>query len=315
MLNNRIKILLILSIVVLLLTTGCSSDSKDEIVAEVDGYKITKEQFDEEFQMKKNVYAKKYGEDFINQELSEGYTVEEYLEEELLLEIIQENLLEKELDRLNLSVTDEDIDRAMNEIYISKLGDENKYNEYLDYLGVSDEFLRKSVYRELMINKYGDYFVEQIDLSDELIRQYYEENKNSFVKVRASHILVKTEQEAKEIYDRLKEGEDFATLAATKSIDNQTSGNGGDLGYITRGSMAQEYKEIEYAAFNLEVGDISNLIKTDIGYHIVKVVDKVDSFEELKEEVIESFKRDKYKEELDRMIEEADVKIYNQNDE
>lgn len=304
-----------MSVIVLLLITGCSKDSKVDIIAEVDGHKITKEQFDEEFQMKKNIYTKWYGEDFIKQELSEDFTVEDYLKDQVLLEIIHEDILSEELDKLNIAITDEDIDRAMNENYISKLGDEEEYKEYLDYLGVSDEYLRKSVYRDLMNKKYGDYFLNQIDLSDELIRQYYEENKESFVKVKVSHILVKTEEEGKEILDRLREGEDFASLAAIKSIDNQTSANGGDLGYITRGSMVQEYKEIENVAFNLEVGQISNLIKTDFGYHIVKVVDKVDSFEDLKEEVIEAFKKEKYIEELDRLTEEADVKIYSQTEE
>lgn len=300
----------LISIMVLLSIVGCGNNSKEGIVAEIDGYQITQEQFDEEFEMKRNMNIKQFGEDFLSQELEEGLTVEDFLREELLFDIIHENILNKELDKLNMAVTEEDVDRAMNEYYISKLGGEEEYNEFLNRLGITDEYLRKEVYRGLMYQKHSDYFFNQIDLSDEAVREYYENNKDSFVKVRASHILVKTEEEGKEVLERLKEGADFAELAATRSIDTQTSIKGGDLGYFTRGSMVEEYKEIEDAAFSLDIGEISGLIKTDFGYHIVLVEDRMESFEDLKDEVVKALKYEKYQEELDRLTEEADVEVY-----
>lgn len=122
--------------------------------------------------------------------------------------------------------------------------------------------------------------------------------------------MVKTKEEGNEVLKSLEEGEDFASLAATRSIDTQTSVRGGDLGYFTKGSMMEEYKEIENTAFRLEVGEVSGLIETDFGYHIVLVEDRMESFEDLKDEVAEEIKNKKYYEELDKLTEEADVEIY-----
>lgn len=294
----------------LLFTIGCSNNSKEGVVAEVDGYQIMQEQFDEEFEMKRNINIRQFGEDFLNQELEEGLTVEDFLREELLFDIIHEKILNKELDMLNMTIAEEDIDRALNEYYVSKLGGKEGYNKYLGRLGITDEYLRKEVYRGLMYQRHSDYFFKQMDLSEEIIQEYFESNKDSLIKVRASHILVKTEEEGKNVLERLKKGEDFASLAATNSIDTQTSVRGGDLGYFTKSSMIDEYKEIENTAFDLEVGEVSNLIKTDFGYHIVLVEDRMESFESLKEEATEALKYEEYNKELDRLTKKADVKIY-----
>jgi peptidyl-prolyl cis-trans isomerase C len=103
--------------------------------------------------------------------------------------------------------------------------------------------------------------------------------------VHARHILVATEAEAKEIADRLKKGEDFATLAKEKSKD--ANAEGGDLGWFTRGQMLKPFED---AAFALEVGQISEPVQTQFGWHIIKVEGKRDqplpSFDEVKEAII-----------------------------
>ena len=85
-------------------------------------------------------------------------------------------------------------------------------------------------------------------------------------KVHCSHILVKTETEAKAILERIKKGKKFANIA--KEVSLCPSGkNGGDLGTFGRGKMV---KEFENAAFALDKGEISGIVKTKFGYHIVK---------------------------------------------
>lgn len=89
-------------------------------------------------------------------------------------------------------------------------------------------------------------------------------------KVKAAHILVDEEKEAKEILQRLKEGDDFEKLA--KSLSNCPSGkNGGDLGWFERGKMVKEFED---AAFNANRGEIVGPIKTQFGFHIIKVTDQ-----------------------------------------
>ncbi len=85
-------------------------------------------------------------------------------------------------------------------------------------------------------------------------------------RIRCAHILVKNESAAKEVLDRLGKGESFAKLAEQYSIDG-TRKRGGDLGFFGRGVMVREF---ENAAFALEKGQTSGIVRTEFGYHIIK---------------------------------------------
>ncbi len=87
--------------------------------------------------------------------------------------------------------------------------------------------------------------------------------------VRASHILVKTESEAKNLVNQIKTGADFGEIAKAHS-DCPSARKGGDLGYFGKGMMV---KEFENAAFNMKRGQVSEPVKTQFGYHIIKVTD------------------------------------------
>ncbi|ETR77473.1 peptidyl-prolyl cis-trans isomerase [Afipia sp. P52-10] len=109
--------------------------------------------------------------------------------------------------------------------------------------------------------------------TDEAMRKVYDEAAKQMggeEEVRARHILVETEGEAKQIAEELKKGADFAELAKKKSKDPGAS-DGGDLGYFTKEQMVPEFST---AAFALEPGKISDPIKSQFGWHIIKVEDK-----------------------------------------
>jgi len=86
-------------------------------------------------------------------------------------------------------------------------------------------------------------------------------------KIKCTHILVEKQSQALAVLDRLKKGEKFAELAKELSIDTGSGKRGGDLGYFGRGKMV---KPFEAAAFMLSVGQVSEPIKTEFGYHIIK---------------------------------------------
>lgn len=88
--------------------------------------------------------------------------------------------------------------------------------------------------------------------------------------VRASHILVKTEDEAKELYDRIQNGESFTELAEEYSLCPSKQ-NGGDLGFFGKGMMVAPF---EKAAFELEVGDVSEPVQTQFGWHLIYLTGK-----------------------------------------
>jgi parvulin-like peptidyl-prolyl isomerase len=110
-----------------------------------------------------------------------------------------------------------------------------------------------------------------IEISVEELRDYY---RMSRVAVKASHIQVNTLPEAEEIIKRLRAGEDFAKLAAEKSIDVRTASLGGEIGEIRRGQMASS---IERVLFALKAGEFSEPVKGQIGYHILKVTERTEA--------------------------------------
>ena len=88
--------------------------------------------------------------------------------------------------------------------------------------------------------------------------------------VKASHILVKTEEEAKKLYDEIKNGASFAKIAEEKSLC-PSGQNGGDLGFFGKGMMVKPFED---AAFSLEVGELSQPVQTQFGWHLIVVTDK-----------------------------------------
>ncbi|WP_455258835.1 peptidylprolyl isomerase, partial [Peptoniphilus asaccharolyticus] len=111
--------------------------------------------------------------------------------------------------------------------------------------------------------------LENIEISEEEIKKYYEENKDHFKQgptVSASHILVETEEEANEIAKEIN-AENFAEIAKEKS-SCPSSANGGSLGEFSQGQMVPEFDQ---KVFSMEVGEISEPVKTQFGYHIIKL--------------------------------------------
>ena len=148
----------------------------------------------------------------------------------------------------------------------------------------------------------------EIEVSDDEIRNYYEQNRYRFEtdeRVRASHILFMTmdkseaetadvEKKAQEVLAKVKAGQDFAELAKEYSEDPGTKDKGGDLGFVTRGQMTPSF---ETATFALEPGQTSELVKTEYGYHIIKVVDKEPGgmlpLEEVRDQIVEDLRAER----------------------
>ena len=101
--------------------------------------------------------------------------------------------------------------------------------------------------------------------------------------IRARHILVKTEPEARDIAELINRGQKFVELAKTKST-GPSGPRGGDLGYFSKGDMVKEFEEV---AFKLKVGQVSEPVKTKFGWHLIKIEDKRKTapFEEVKDQV------------------------------
>jgi peptidyl-prolyl cis-trans isomerase C len=126
--------------------------------------------------------------------------------------------------------------------------------------------------------------------------------------LHARHILVATEDEAKEVAERLKKGEDFATLAKEKSKD--ANAEGGDLGFFTRGQMLKPFED---AAFALEVGQISEPVQTQFGWHLIKVEEKRDqplpTFDQVKAAIIAQLVQQKAQQVVTGLRDSAKIEV------
>ena len=142
--------------------------------------------------------------------------------------------------------------------------------------------------------------------TDKDVKDYYDKHKEDFMvnsQMRLSHILVKTEEDAKRVYERLQKGEDFAKIASDASIDKATAKSGGDIGIFKKGDMRPE---LEDAAFRLKKGQVSMPIKLKDGIHIIKVIDakgSVMEFEKVKGFVRQKMTAEKQRETFDKFIE------------
>jgi peptidyl-prolyl cis-trans isomerase C len=144
----------------------------------------------------------------------------------------------------------------------------DKENEYIAQV----ENAKKEILTQFGINK----ILSEVSVTDQEIKEYYEENMSMYIQqesVRAKHILVNTLEEAKEIKEKIDNGLTFEEAAKQFSTcpSNQ---QGGDLGTFTRGKMVPEF---ENASFEMAVGEISEPVQTQFGYHLIKVEEKTEA--------------------------------------
>jgi len=259
-LNKKIVFTIVGIVVVIIFAVvlGAAVSKKDKVVASVEGKDITKDEL-------YDVMVAQYGSNAIS-----------YL--------IDNKIVEIEADKKDIKISNKEIDKEMKE-YIDLNGGEEAFNAALAQSGVSQADIKKEIANYLKIVKLVE---SKVKITDEEIKTYFEENKESFSQpeqVQASHILVEDEAKAKEIKAKLDAGEDFATLAKENSTDPGTAEKGGELGFFPKGQMAPEFEE---TAFSMNVGEISEPVKTQFGYHIIKVTDK----KEAKEAVLEDHKEE-----------------------
>jgi len=139
----------------------------------------------------------------------------------------------------------------------------------------------EKIKRGLILREFvQDLFSAEIPISDEEVINYFNEHKSEYDKperVRVSHIVISDKGLAEKLLTKIKQGENFKELAKKSSIDTTSNYKGGDLGYIERGIMPAEFDEAAFAM--KKEGELSRIIKTGKGYHIIKFNARIDAFE------------------------------------
>lgn len=207
---------------------------------------------------------------------------------ELVDYLITEEIINQESDKKKITVSDADVDKEYQSIAES-YGGEEAFIQQIEASGGSSDAVKDELKTNLKLEKLLE---PEIDITEEEMKTYFEENKETLSEpeqVKASHILVEDEAKAKEVKGKLNGGADFAELAEEYSTDTSNSGNGGELGYFAKGEMTAAFEE---KAFSMKEGEISDPVKTEFGYHIIKFEDKKAAvpavYDEKKEEIREA---------------------------
>ncbi len=202
-------------------------------------------------------------------------------------------------------IVDKNRKRFLDETIIEMMFYEEAIRQRLDQdrevKDVVNEAKRKILIAKLIKNEVED----KVKVGDPEIRQFYETHKDEFKTPelwRASHILVGTEQEANDIMNSLKSGAKFEDLAKTKSTD-ATATRGGDVGFFRQGQLIPDFENV---CLKLNIGEMSGIIHTQFGYHIIKLTDKkdpsVESYEKAKGKIAEELKKKKRSELFDKLV-------------
>ncbi len=323
--NITFRILAVIMLMILVLS-GCESANKD-IVAKVNGADITKEDFEKTSLKVGKEYEMIFGEDVWNSEVDGGQIFKDVFKQEILNVMISQELVSQQAKKEGIVVTEQEISNEVKS-FMEYIGKMPNYLEFLQENNIDDEFLKSHFKQNLIFEKYRNKIMSETEIEESKLKQYYDAHLDEYKKeeIKASHILISTlnamkepiseeeaakkESEAKALLKRLKSGEDFEKLAKEYSEDEASAVNGGDLGYFAKGVMVPEFEE---AAFKLKKGEISDIVKSSFGYHIIKLYDKkeeVSSFEEERENILGTMRYEIYNQKMEELQSEAKIERY-----
>jgi peptidyl-prolyl cis-trans isomerase C len=241
------------------------------------------------------------------------------IKSEILNQLIGRELLYGEIEKLELKGVDEKADK---EFEAAKAGfpSDEEYKKELAAQNFSEAGLKKVIRRRFVLEAYvADVLMPTMTISDEEAQKFYDDNGELFESpevVSASHILVKVAADAdeatkaaamtkiKDIRAKVVAGGDFAALA-TEFSEGPSNKNGGDLGFFAKGQMVKPFEEV---AFALKVDEVSEVVETEFGYHLIKVAEKKETSKtpiaEMKDRIVQHLKNIKVNDALKGKIEE-----------
>jgi peptidyl-prolyl cis-trans isomerase SurA len=252
-------------------------------------------------------------------------TISRKEERDILEQMIEQKLLEQEAKKLGITVTESEVDAAIESVKRNLNLTDEQMKEVLERQNLSPESFRQQWRIQILANKLiASQLKGQIAITEDEIRKEYEENykqSKTVDEVRIAHVLIpvnspdeeeKARETAEKVLKLAESGYEFEKLAKEYSKDSVSAERGGDLGYFKKGDLA---KPIEDAVENTPVGGIVGPVRSPMGYHIIKVIDKKEASEErpleaVRDEIREKLYRQKAEKALKNWIEQIKKTAY-----
>jgi peptidyl-prolyl cis-trans isomerase C len=300
------------------LAWAAEKKASEDKVAVVNGVIISKDAYDRELDF------------FVRRAAPNGQQLPDVqmaqMKNQVLESLIDRELLFQESKKKGIQIKPEAVSDQLQKIQ-QRYPSKEEFENLLSNMGLTESDVQKQIARGMAIQELIDKEVsEKITVSDEETRSFYDKNPQLFQQpeqVKASHILIKVPADAPEdqktearkkieaVQQKVRKGEDFATLAKTYS-EGPSGPKGGDLGYFRRGQMVKPFEE---AAFSLKPNETSEIVETRFGYHLIRVDDKKPAkkmtYAEVKDRLNDHLKKQKADSEANAYIENLrkDAKI------
>lgn len=300
---------LLLALLAVVIVAGCSGN----VVATVNGEKITSQELDKQVEELKTNYEKQ-GMDFSG---DEGASLLETLRKGTLQQMINNKLMLQEARKMS-TLTAERVQEIIG-TFKQEFSSEDEYKSFLDQVKMSEEDIA------YILNMQEELAKDLPPVTDDEVKKYYEENKEQMAQpeqLEVRHILffvdegdkgypfkhtdAEAKQMAQDVIDQLKQGKDFSQLASEKSEDSGTKTDGGLYSF----SKGQAVPEFEEAAHALKDGEYTQSpVKTDYGYHVIKreklIPAKTPTFEEVKSEIAQQMNEEAKQTKFSQFMQEA----------
>ena len=290
--------------------SAAQQDAPTDKVALVNGVAITRSAFDREMTIFQKRSAQQ-GKKLSDQQLAQAKSA-------ILDRLVEGELLFQESKKQGILVDPNKINDRLAEIK-KRFPNDEEYKKALTQMGITESEVRDQIEKGLAINQLvKTKVIDKITISEKESKAFYDSNPELFKQseqVKARHILIKVAPDADEkakaearkkiedVQKKVKAGEDFAELAR-KYSEGPSGKNGGELGYFGRGKMV---KSFEKAAFSMKSGEVSDIVETRFGYHLIKVEDKKAAkpvtYAEVKGQLNEHLKKQKGQQEIDKYVE------------
>lgn len=282
------KIIFIMFLALAVFLGGCGSPKAEDVLGEVNGDNITREEYDLQYHILKMNYENEQAQKLDKKKDQE---IIEQLEDQAFNELVLQGILKQEAGKKKLKVSKEEIDADLNYIKeMQKQDNENGFEEFLSKMGLNEKQLCEQIETQLIYWKLYGEITSDVKVDEEETKEFYDKNIETYKEpagIEISHILVNSEKDAKDIIAQLDKGEDFAKLAGKHSTCPSKE-KGGDVGIVNESSgLVKEFKD---AALKLKPGEITKTpVKSEFGYHIIKAgkmqSEKTKPFEEVKNEI------------------------------
>ena len=281
-----------IGLVILCLISGCSGKSgtsaQDQVVIRVDDRVLTLTEFNEYFESIRMSYDKEEAKNSVSMQDARL---------SFLLQLVEEMIILRRADELQLHVSPQELDEAVRDFQEDY--PESGFEHLFLKQAISFEAWKQRLKKRLLVEKVIRIeLLKEVSITPQEIKDYYDKHLKEWShgeEIRARHILLPSEDQAKKILGRLQGGDDFAGLARLHSLAPEAK-YGGDMGYVARGQLP---KSLEEPLFDLEQGGVSRVIKTPYGFHIFNVIEKREAGKPKIEECIERIKQGIQKEKVE----------------